>query len=210
MFEPWVGENYGRSSLLGGKRILVVGESHHSEEHPVNSVVPNLTCRVMEHYGSTQARGEWMRTLDNVAWALSGKTRSDLATSLHRGELSVWQSVAFYNYIPVVLTDSARSARPTAMHYQMAVAPFEQVLRDIKPEVLIVCGYSLFPYLVRNHWPTDLAMPWDFSEDFLDVQRDDQKIRCIRMLHPSSSFSHKRWHTVISNAVASFENPVGT
>jgi hypothetical protein len=201
MFEPWVGENYGNSNLLGGKRILVVGESHHSLEHPVNSVVPDLTQRVMEHYRQTQERGKWMRTLDNIAWTLSGHKRSDLVASVHRGEFSVWQSVAFYNYVPVILADSARSNRPTAKHFQLAVEPFEKVLRVLNPEVLIICGYGLFPNVIRNHWPTSLAKPWDFSGEFLDVLRDDQKIRCIRMLHPSTSFSHSRWHTVISNAV---------
>lgn len=201
MFEPWVGEQYGRSDLLGGKRILVVGESHHSREHPADSIVPDMTHGVMKHYASTQARGEWMRTLDNIAWALSGKGRADLAQSTHRGEFDIWQSVAFYNYIPVVLTDSARNGRPTNEHYKIAVAPFEKVLADLKPDVLLICGYGLFPYLVKNHWPTALEKPWDFRGDYIDVGINSG-IRAIRLIHPSTGFSHSHWHTVITEAIA--------
>lgn len=200
MFEPWIGERYGRSELLGGKRILVVGESHHSAEHPANSIVPDMTRSVMRYYSSTQARGEWMRTLDNIAWALSGKSRAELAQSTHRGEFDVWQGVAFYNYIPVVLTDSARNGRPTAEHYRLAVEPFERVMADLKPDILLICGYGLFPYVIKNHWPTALDKPWDFGGDYVDVC-PNPSIRAIRLIHPSTGFSHSRWHTVIAGAV---------
>ncbi|MDM9626558.1 hypothetical protein QTL95_11670 [Rhizobium sp. S152] len=141
-----------------------------------------------------------MRTLDNFAWALSGKGPSGLPSNEFRGEFGVWQSVAFYNYIPVILADSARSDRPTAEHFAMAVEPFERVLNDLKPQVLVVWGYSLFPYVIRNHWPSALPKPWDFNGNFVDVGMSDP-IRAIRMLHPSAAFSHNRWHTILSEAV---------
>ena len=200
MFEPWVGNSFGSSELLGGKRILVVGESHHSLEHPKGIVVPDLTKSVMEYYGNSQMRGKWMRTLDNVAWALSGKSRQNLAKTTHRGEFDVWQAVAFYNYIPVILTDGPRNGRPTNEHFQMAIAPFKKVLAQLKPEALIVCGYGLFPHIVRNHWPHLIDKPWEFKGHFVDVKQHSN-LRVIRMVHPSTGFSHVHWHKVITEAI---------
>jgi hypothetical protein len=207
VFKPWVGDLYGRSTHFDGRRILVLGESHHSEEHPVGSLVPELTQEVMEFYSRTQKRGEWMRTLDNVAWALSGQTKVELAQEDHRGEFTVWRSVAFYNYIPVVLAKSARGNRPNWQHFQQAVLPFEAVLRDLKPHILIVCGYELFPRVLAAHWPTTLPSPWDFKSLYVDVATPS-RMRVIRMLHPSAGFSHKSWHSALSQAISIFPSDV--
>lgn len=200
MFKPWVGASYGASDLFGGKRILVVGESHHSREHPLGSVVPDLTQRVMAHYRASQARGMWMRTLDNVAWALSGKSRYQLSNVNHRGEYDVWDKIAFYNYIPVVLAEGARDKRPTPEHYLMAVEPFDMVLKELLPEILIISGYGLLPWLIKAHWPNAIEKPWDFKGDFVDVA-SYTRLRVIRMIHPSSGFSHARWHKILATSI---------
>ncbi len=183
--------------------MLVLGESHHSREHPVGSVVPNLTHQVMQAYAETQERGAWMRTLDNFAWALSGKSRWQLASAVHRGEFDVWRSVAFYNYIPVVLAESSRKDRPSTDHYLQAQEPFRRVLDQLKPELVLVWGYELFPRILAGHWKHSVEKPWSFSGDFVDVC-DPHRLRLVRMLHPSTGFSHTRWHAVISDAVVSF------
>ena len=200
MFQPWIGDKYAEpGNGFGGKRVLVVGESHHAEEHAPGSVVPDMTREVMRIYASGK-RERWMRTLDNVAWAVSGKSRWELEREGNRGEFRVWKSMAFYNYVPVVLAGSARSHRPSNDQFRSGTEPFERVLLDLKPDVLIVCGYGLFPWVVRNHYPDFTGDPWRFVGEWADFPRG-RPIRAVRMIHPSTAFSPKRWHPVIRRAL---------
>eukprot|EP01035_Chromulina_nebulosa_P041834 gene41834-56648_t len=136
MFDPWVGDSYGQTKLLRGKRILVVGESHHASDHPVGEMVPQMTKAVVAKYRATQERGAWMRTFDNIAWALSGRSRIELARDDYRGEFEVWRSIAFYNYIPVILAEGPRGKRPTSELFASGREPFEKVLTELQPDVI--------------------------------------------------------------------------
>lgn len=200
MFHPWVGELYGQTELLGGRRILVVGESHHASDLPVGEIAPEMTRAVMTEYGASQERGKWKRTLDNVAWALSGKNRAELAREDYRGEFDVWRSLAFYNYIPVILAEGPRGTRPTSELFASGREPFEMVLTELQPDVILVCGYALFPNIMRNHWPHMFNNPWQFKGDIVDVDRP-KPMRLIRMIHPSTGFSPLYWNKIINAAV---------
>lgn len=200
VFKPWLGSLYGKEeNIFGGKRVLVVGESHHADEHEVGTILPNMTQKVMDYYASG-SRASWMRTLDNHAWAVSGKSRADLEQDGKRGEFNVWTSMAFYNYILVVLAGGPRSQRPTPELFKSGKAPFEQVFMNLKPELLLIWGYGLFPWIVRNHFPEFDGNPWHFKGEFIDLPTLPP-VRAVRMLHPSAAFSSKHWHTVLTRAL---------
>jgi hypothetical protein len=200
LFDPWIGRHYGKpENIFGGKRVLVVGESHHSAEHEICAVVPDMTRETMKLYGSGE-RARWMRTFDNMAWAVSGKSASDLEQDGQRGEFEVWNSMAFYNYIPMVLANYSRSQRPTAEQFKAGKEPFEKLLADLRPEVLLVWGFQLFPWLVKNHSPGYKGHPWDFTGEFVDLPTTPPT-RAVRMLHPSTAFSPPSWHLVIQRAM---------
>lgn len=200
-FEPWIGQHYGApENFLKGKRVLILGESHHSSSDPVGSCQPNLTREVMTYYATGQQRGGWCRTLDNVAWAVSGKTPSELAQPKRRGEMAVWDAMAFYNYIPVILAEGSRGDRPSSDLWLKAKDPFGEVLKQLAPEVIVVCGYQMFPWVIRNNFPSYAEHPWDFHGDRLDFE--DGQIRVVRMVHPSTAFSHRKWHSVLKAALS--------
>lgn len=140
MFCPWVGERYGSSgSLLSAKRLLILGESHHSDGHPAGTVVPEMTKDVLRIYRK-EKWVPWMRTFDNAAAAVTGKPKAELGRD---GVNSFWDQVAFYNYVPVV---AARSSRipPSAEHFQLGAEPFESLLDELKPGAILVWGYRLW------------------------------------------------------------------
>lgn len=202
MFKPWVGDKYGAlGNAVSEKKVLVVGESHHAEEHEIGTTVPDMTQDVLLAYASDK-RAPWMRTLDNFAWAVSGTGPSGHARDEKRSELSTWNSLAFYNYIPVVLAKGARSNRPTASQYRSAKEPFEQVIRDLKPDVLLVWGYTLFPWIIHNHFNEYDGDPWWFKGEWIDLPREPS-LRAVRLLHPSTAFSWVKWHAVIQRAITS-------
>lgn len=200
MFEPYIGDLYGKpSNIFGGRRVLAVGESHYSSEHEIGSVVPDMTKHVMAKYADGIAGG-WRRTFDNFAWAMSGKRRSDLEVDSVRGEFGVYRSVAFYNYVPVVLTDDARSGAPSPDQMAMGRLPFDKVLDELKPELVVVWGYRLFPWIIKNHFPEYPDHPFWFKGDWIDV-RSSRDFRAVRMLHPSAAYSSKQWAEVIRRAL---------
>ncbi|WP_457940823.1 hypothetical protein [Mesorhizobium sp. 10J20-29] len=202
MFTPWVGNKFGSGNdPIGAKRILVVGESHYDDyEERVGQEVPEMTRDAMRLYESRPAGKRWVRTFDNVAWAVSGKNRIELEANGKRGELDVWNSLAFYNYIPVVLAKSARSTRPTSQQFRDGQRHFETVLSEVRPQILLVCGYELFPWVIRNHYAGYDGDPWSFTGEWIDLPHQPP-VRAVRMLHPSAAFSSKTWHGVIKRAL---------
>ncbi|MER8650987.1 hypothetical protein [Mesorhizobium sp. M0586] len=201
MFEPWVGERFGvADNIVGGRRVLCVGESHYAGEHPVGSKVPEMTADAMRLYQSRPAGERWVRTFDNVAWAVSGKSREELECDGKRGEFEVWSSLALYNYIPKVLAKTPRSNRPTPEQFQDGKASFEDVLQATNPQVLLIWGYELFPWIIRNHYPEYDGHPWSFAGEWIDLPRNPP-MRAVRMQHPSTGYSPKAWHDVIQRAV---------
>ncbi|UDL92240.1 hypothetical protein LGH82_14025 [Mesorhizobium sp. PAMC28654] len=147
-------------------------------------------------------REAWTRTLDNVAWAVSGKGPQELANQGKRGEFDIWNQLGFYNYIPVVLANAPQTKRPDRELFSAGKVPFEQVIEKHKPQILIVCGFQLFPWLIRNHYPEYKDDPWTFEGDWIDIPREGP-IRAVRMKHPAIGFSHKKWHQVIRRATSS-------
>ncbi|CAH2394144.1 hypothetical protein [Mesorhizobium ventifaucium] len=202
MFKAWVGAKFGvADNFVSGRRVLVLGESHHADEHPVGSVVPEMTHDTMRLYASG-TRERWRRTFDNLAWAVSGKNRQHLERDGKRSEPEVWDSLAFYNYIPVVLAPRPRSYRPTSALFggERTISAFEQVLAETKPEIVLIWGYELFPWVIRNHYADYEGHPWSFSGEWIDLPRNPP-IRAVRMKHPSTGFSAAAWHGVVRRAL---------
>lgn len=201
MFKPWTGDRYGKNlDLLHGKRVLVVGESHHDEHHEPGAVVPDMTIETMNAY-RVAGYERWMRTLDNQAWAIAGKLDVGSTEASQRKGFEIWRSLAFYNYIPVVLARWSREGAPTAEQFRSGKEPFENVLDLLKPDLLLVWGYRLFPWVVHNHYPDYVGRAWEFSGEWIDVPRE-KAVRVVRLRHPSTGFSWRKWHDVILRALA--------
>lgn len=204
MFRPWVGENYGADDLpIGSKRLLILGESHHSQEHPVGTLVPDMTVDVVSYY-QTGPWVPWMRTLDNAAAAIAGKSKRELGRA---GVNAIWDQIAFYNYVPVVAASGSRS-RPTGEHFEMGAEPFRQLLVDLSPRAIIVCGYELWARIVPHHAQAYTENPWRPETSFAEL--GPRKIPALRMVHPSTAFSPARWAPQIADLLAKAEGaPAG-
>jgi len=106
-----------------------------------------MTRDVFEQY----RRGpwnRWMRTLDNVAAAMTGRSKRLLGSD---GVRTFWDQVAFYDYVPVVATPYARQA-PSSEHAALGAPFFDQLLEELHPGATIVCGYRLWLRMNANHF----------------------------------------------------------
>lgn len=191
MFHPWIGTQFGSAdSHISSKRLLVLGESHHAEEHPIGAIVPNMTRDVFDMYRSGPWY-RWMRTFDNIAAAVTGRRKADLGAA---GVRAFWDEVAFYNYVPVVAASAARQ-RPSPAHFGRGEEPFRRLLAELHPGAVIVCGYDLWARMIRTHAPGYADNPWRPASCFARLGEAD--IPALRMVHPSTAFSPPRWTPLI-------------
>lgn len=188
-FRPWVGKNYGPG--IGGKRLLVLGESHYSDADD-----PELTQVVMEKLlGYKLGRGEyepWMKTFTVFERAVAGR-------ELSGGESAAfWNSVLFYNFVQEAMP--CRGKRPTGRQFAESAAAFEELLNEYEPDLIIAWGTALFdrtPVLDGRDTPS-------IGHDGVDIYtyeytlRSGKTCRMMRMSHPAYGYAWDWWHGAIA------------
>ena len=134
---PWVGSRYAKVSRP--KRVLVVGESHYSNEPNPKKVLqakrelsadPDFTRRVIHE---CPVSGTWKsRTLDNIERFLLGGPAKNRA--------GLWSELAFYNFIQRPMEYGARIERPTWADWVLGWEVFCHVVGVLKPSHCIFIG----------------------------------------------------------------------
>ncbi|EYR79996.1 hypothetical protein [Shinella sp. DD12] len=188
MFEPWIGNQWNSPrNYFGGKRILVLGESHycsHDEPELIGNSQPNFTIYVVE----TWAIKNRNRFFTGITQVLSGRKRWQLAPAEIE---NLWSSIAFFNYVPVFVADRPRN-RPTAEMFQQGRARFADFVDREKPEIIIVCGYALWWHVMKGLSNQAPAEPHTLPSHAIGSST------AIRMKHPSAGFSSDEWHRVFA------------
>ena len=130
-FVPWVGADYATG--LGGQRLLVLGESHYSED-PRNAY-PNLTRDIVGRV----VGGEHFPFFTKLGSVIHGSTEPTTFS---------WQSVLFYNFVQQLVGAHARD-RPTEAMWADGFEPFTAVLAEYRPNVVLVAGVGTWDGLSR-------------------------------------------------------------
>lgn len=139
-FLPWIGERYWDKSAWGG-RVLILGESHYGADDS-NRL---LTREVIER----QWNGESYSYFTKLAQAFEGRPHWQI------DKRSFWSSVAFYNYVQEIVSDSARVA-PTKEMWNEACTVLPEVIGRLRPDYIVATGSRLWDHLpdwpyVKNH-----------------------------------------------------------
>ena len=132
-FQPWVGDHYHSSRY--GVRVMVLGESHYGEPE---DYAPDFTQHVINEHAFQPG----LRFFTIVTNLLRGTT--DEPTAEERRE--AWQHVAFYNYVQEFVGDAGR-IRPTRAMWRDAAAVLEEVVAELRPDVILVLGYQMWDHL---------------------------------------------------------------
>ena len=165
-FKPYVGEKYHHSRY--GIKLLVLGESHYHDEEPDS----DFTTQVVNQ-NAFQPGSSFFTKLTKI---LIGSDK-DLSEKERK---EAWKHVAFYNYIQEIVGDEGRIAPTTAM-WEYAHEPFVQVVRELKPDVILILGHRLEDQVLEL--PTELKVEW----------------ACIK--HPSSSSTYEHSFEQLRNAI---------
>lgn len=111
--KPWIGPKWKSSDgRFGGGGFLVLGESSHAAEHEIGSSPTNLIVDNVRKFVDSKPNWRFYVILTTL---LSGKDHIWEVTDEERK--SIWESVAFTNYVTVVAGKYSREA-PTRLQTQ--------------------------------------------------------------------------------------------
>ena len=182
MFQPWKGDRWGLGdNALGGRRLLVLGESHYSKEFRVGDRDPGMTnwC-VTEFLKGTggELRPEARRFYAKITSLVSGRPADVLSAQDRR---DIWDSLTYYNYIPRIAANEPGVAPPEAMWHGEAPLAFQDIVRRSEAEAIIVCGARLWARMPEG-------LPGAPSFAFEGVQRR------ARLYAPYDAVAAPIWH----------------
>ncbi len=131
-FKPWIGQHYTEG--VEGKRLLILGESHHGGEgcHYSDFTIETIRKEALGENGHRR-RAFFTRVLHLIVGGRGGVPADE--------RIKFWNNVAFYNFIQTAL-ETARQ-RPTYEMWQAAHAPLLHTIEDLKPEMILVLGKAL-------------------------------------------------------------------
>lgn len=184
-FNPWVGHDYSSAvNIFGGRKILIVGESHYDSPENVGTCSPNYTNIVVSNYVSDKKRHSFFTNLATFLTG-TGPEVSRVSTRL------TWENIAFYNYVPVFVASSARSFESKSF-WELGEEAFEEVLRTLSPDLIIVLGLRLWDNTYYRH-VEDRARRFDRRDHQPKTLIDGRRIDTINIDHPASTrFSARR------------------
>ena len=200
-FLPFVGENYEHgisfdkdgNLVLGtkenpGKKVLVLGESHHCDEELSDEELSSFTREVLDCYLNSEERYRWMSTFVKFERALS-----NTVTNVEDSK-SIWNHLIFYNYLQLLLR-GARMAGDSE-DYEEAKTPFFAILKQYQPDYIIVWGRRLFDNLPYENGVEGKCMPI-ININSWSYKIGDKMIKVLPIYHPSVGFSWDYWHKII-------------
>lgn len=191
MIKPWEGTKWGKAgNMVGGIRLLVVGESAHAEEYPIGSAPAYLLRTTVSDYISSDSNWRFYRI---VTALLTEKNTADIEK---HERAAAWQSVAFVNYVPVVAANYSRE-RPSREMFKQGAQPFRKLLDRLSPEAILVLGVDTWGWMMQglelpgNHWDKPKT-PFALVGEAV----------AARLIHPSRGFSYKEWRPVFHELLA--------
>ena len=182
MFQPWVGTTYGQAdNALGGRRLMILGESHHSgAPDAVGTCDPDFTRMVVREL-ALEGRHPFFAKLSGL---IDGRPRWQISD---QENAALWQSLMFYNYVPVIAAAWSREA-PTDEMFRAGASLLPQVIAEHKPQAILVCGGRLWWWVLKG-----IGHPGKPNEtQFVDLHG----VPAAHIRHPSAGFSYDRWRPV--------------
>jgi len=125
---------------------MVVGESHYTTDAvAVGTGSLGFTAEVVRWFVHGR---RYNRFFANFTKAALGAFRQEDVEAF-------WDSVIFYNYVPVLVDGRSHAKggmnrRPTDAMFKAGAAPFREVLSRYEPQAVIVCGLTLWSWLAPN------------------------------------------------------------
>ena len=204
-FKPWVGKSYNQGYL--GKQILVLGESHYCGHCKENNQCGDLSinddaCRnfttntiksFLNYQKGEEAHCRWMNTNTKFTNVFHNE-KVNVETMLQ-----FWDSIIFYNYVQFG-TDGPRIS-PKKSEFSESEKAFFEVLKEYKPDIVIVWGKRLWDKLPNSIANVDFHTLRNADEKFYFSDKAGKKIQVYVIYHPSIGYFNYGCHDYLKKAL---------
>lgn len=212
-FYPWIGKNY-KNGVVGydengiiqygesegeGKKILVLGESHYCYDE--SEAIPELTQEIIKDLIDPDSEWEsYKNTYTKFIKSLTGY----IEELLFEDKEKAWQHVAFYNYVQVPIS-GARIA-PEGKDFENSELAFWEILKKIKPDLIIVWGKRLYNNLPIENGSQSDDLEIEYEDQMYDTEIwsyniDSNIMQVLPIVHPSSGYYISYWNKMINKFV---------
>ncbi|HEY2397043.1 MAG TPA: hypothetical protein VGH81_13855 [Rudaea sp.] len=167
-FWPWVGDYYA-DGWINRRRLLILGESHYDarKEWIDKSVEDqrNITIETVK---------EWLNPAEdffpNDFYGKLHRALTDRKNPSERAVRGQWHRIAYANYVQEIVGLEGR-ARKTKRHWVSGIGAFVEVLRSLRPNLVLVlgkanwdnidCGFKVDQIKIGNTERSVYHFPWD-------------------------------------------------
>lgn len=202
---PWVGANYGESSI----KILLVGESHYvetDEEKTRATNNPLVTRWVIEE--SIIDRDWTAKTYDNLHRTLLGC--SSISDIYKRYDISeMWSNLSYYNFIQKPMEyNSELQQRPSWEDWCFGWMVFSNVINILKPTVCLFVGVSASDAF--NDMKNRASLRGEIEKDdpisncaprYAKLNCDGDDFKAIFVRHAGGAYSWEKWHRYLAGKI---------
>ncbi|GAA3997537.1 hypothetical protein GCM10022408_05320 [Hymenobacter fastidiosus] len=191
-FNPWLGLEYNSLPNIIGVKMLLLGESHYSEE----SQLADFTQNVIRDLAI------------NGRFNYFSKLRTLVSKAIDNPDLSpeqFWNAVAFSNYIQDIVGDTPRIA-PTEKMWSRAANSLRKILDETKPDVVLVVGKRLWEAMPDEPDGLRFIKRVTGSEEkwWIYSMTDQKEIPIAYIAHPASGgWSYIAWTKQVKKLLAS-------
>lgn len=178
---PWVGSQYA-SVGIGGKRILIVGESAYKKGgYPPGYDVAYHTCAlVADAIGYDEGRGYWNSSrFYTRIYKIFGHDPHSFAS-----RKSFWNLVAYCNFIPEIL--SGPRVTPQAYHWAWARQVFPEVLKLTNPDIAICFSKRMWVQIPKDRDSIISNNYQCYAKKASIVNADKCLVRLLSFKHPTA------------------------
>ena len=196
IFKPYVGKEYHNG--YEGKKILILGESHNCGEikpkcgiesecqqlDECEFFIKEFLERFFKYHKGILKYEKWMITFKRFTNIFLGKKSSPEEL------INFWDSVMFYNYVQNAMRRSRIA--PKNDYYENSKEAFFEVLKEYKPDLIIIWGKRLEGKLPNENKTDADIQTSNIPGKIFYYETEGKKIPAYAIYHPSSpAFSYK-------------------
>jgi hypothetical protein len=198
-FRPWIGNQYGRDGSVFSQKILVLGDSHYTDELEVTEIATkheqscDFTTGVIHDYLDEDIKGPWKSTFTKFM-------NSFVLDSVHGGcsRDGLWNSVAFYNYLQIPAGSTTRLTQHFNYTEEKDKSAFLEIIEELEPDIIISWGNKVWDVIPEDFGYGNYVVNEEFSDFFYTYPFKARDLKLIGITHPSTSYKSSYWANVFS------------
>ena len=154
----------------------------------------NFTQRIVKSYidfrkDIIEKQGWMTKTFYRFDKIFYGKENVTMEESL-----KLWNSISFYNFLQTAYIGEASNVSYSDDDYALSTPLFCNVIKELKPNLLIVWGNRAYYHLPNTNWLRGTNYSGKYLID------NENEIKCIRIYHPSRA-NVSDWHSILTDFI---------